>query len=143
MGTGTTPTTVYRLPDAGPAPVVIVSHGFAGSRPLMQATSLTLASGLDRLGPFDLILCGKQAIDGDTAVVGAIGHGPLGQLVHQVGGALLPPVLHHLIERVYPFAGFDGINVIDHKIYGFFPVEVPDVPEYAYDPKCINFVGIV
>ncbi|TCP40599.1 dienelactone hydrolase family protein [Rhodovulum marinum] len=42
-GTGTTPTTVYRLPDAGPAPVVIVSHGFAGSRPLMQATSLTLA----------------------------------------------------------------------------------------------------
>ncbi|SIO51865.1 Serine aminopeptidase, S33 [Rhodovulum sp. ES.010] len=42
-GTGTTPATVYRLPDAGPAPVVIVSHGFAGSRPLMQASSLTLA----------------------------------------------------------------------------------------------------
>ncbi|TCO73506.1 dienelactone hydrolase family protein [Rhodovulum euryhalinum] len=42
-GTGTTPATVYRLPDAPPAPVVIVSHGFAGSRPLMQATSLTLA----------------------------------------------------------------------------------------------------
>lgn len=42
-GTGTTPATVYRLPDAEPAPVVLVSHGFAGSRPLMQATSLTLA----------------------------------------------------------------------------------------------------
>ncbi|ARE41457.1 Lysophospholipase [Rhodovulum sp. P5] len=42
-GTGTTPTTVYRMKDSGPAPVVIVSHGFAGSRPLMQATSLTLA----------------------------------------------------------------------------------------------------
>ncbi|TCM75464.1 alpha/beta hydrolase family protein [Rhodovulum steppense] len=42
-GTGSTPATVYRLPDSGPAPVVIVSHGFAGSRPLMQASSLTLA----------------------------------------------------------------------------------------------------
>jgi len=42
-GTGTTPTTVYRLKGAPPAPVVIVSHGFAGSRQLMQAISLTLA----------------------------------------------------------------------------------------------------
>ncbi|MCE8440687.1 dienelactone hydrolase family protein [Rhodovulum sulfidophilum] len=42
-GTGTTPATVYRLKDAPPAPVVIVSHGFAGSRQLMQAWSLTLA----------------------------------------------------------------------------------------------------
>ena len=42
-GTGTTPTSVYRLKGAPPAPVVIVSHGFAGSRQLMQAISLTLA----------------------------------------------------------------------------------------------------
>lgn len=42
-GTGTTPATVYRLKGAPPAPVVIVSHGFAGSRQLMQASSLTLA----------------------------------------------------------------------------------------------------
>jgi dienelactone hydrolase len=42
-GTGTNPTTVYRLKSAPPAPVVIVSHGFAGSRQLMQAISLTLA----------------------------------------------------------------------------------------------------
>ncbi|MBN2907643.1 MAG: alpha/beta hydrolase [Rhodobacteraceae bacterium] len=42
-GTGTTPTTVYRLADAGPAPVVIISHGFAGSKQLMQSFSLTSA----------------------------------------------------------------------------------------------------
>ncbi len=39
---GTTPATVYRKGDA-PAPLVVVSHGFAGSRQLMQAFSLTLA----------------------------------------------------------------------------------------------------
>lgn len=34
------------------------------------ATSLTLAKAIQKLGPFDLILCGKQAVDGDTAQVG-------------------------------------------------------------------------
>ena len=34
------------------------------------ATSYTLAKAVEKLGEFDLILCGKQAIDGDTAQVG-------------------------------------------------------------------------
>lgn len=34
------------------------------------ATSYVLALGAEKLGPFDLIICGKQAIDGDTAQVG-------------------------------------------------------------------------
>ncbi|OGV52377.1 MAG: hypothetical protein A2X49_02455 [Lentisphaerae bacterium GWF2_52_8] len=34
------------------------------------ATSLVLASAIKKFGPFDLVLCGKQAIDGDTAQVG-------------------------------------------------------------------------
>ena len=34
------------------------------------ATSYTLAQGIKSCGDFDLILCGKQAIDGDTAQVG-------------------------------------------------------------------------
>jgi electron transfer flavoprotein alpha/beta subunit len=48
--------------------VVLVSDRlFAGSD--TWATSLTLAKALQKIG-FDLIICGKQAIDGDTAQVG-------------------------------------------------------------------------
>jgi pimeloyl-ACP methyl ester carboxylesterase len=40
---GSTPVTRYRLASGAPAPVVIVAHGFAGSRQLMQPFALTLA----------------------------------------------------------------------------------------------------
>jgi electron transfer flavoprotein beta subunit len=41
---------------------------FAGSD--TWATSLVLAKAIERIGDFDLIICGKQASDGDTAQVG-------------------------------------------------------------------------
>ncbi len=47
--------------------VLVSDRAFAGSD--TWATSLTLAAVLRKIG-FDLILCGKQAIDGDTAQVG-------------------------------------------------------------------------
>ncbi|MEM1344071.1 MAG: alpha/beta fold hydrolase [Pseudomonadota bacterium] len=40
---GQTPATLYRLPGAAPAPAVVVAHGFAGSRQLMEPFSVTLA----------------------------------------------------------------------------------------------------
>ncbi len=43
LSVGTTPATVYRQADAAPAPVVVIAHGFAGSRQLMEAYALTLA----------------------------------------------------------------------------------------------------
>lgn len=49
--------------------VVLVSdRAFAGSD--TWATSFTLAEAIKKLGEYDVILCGKQAIDGDTAQVG-------------------------------------------------------------------------
>lgn len=42
LGVGETPATVYRQPDAS-GPAVVIAHGFAGSRQLMEAFSLTLA----------------------------------------------------------------------------------------------------
>ena len=42
MAVGTTPATLYRQPGAA-GPLVVVAHGFAGSRQLMQAYTLTLA----------------------------------------------------------------------------------------------------
>jgi len=43
LNVGTTPATVYRLQEGTTAPAVIIAHGFAGSRQLMEAYALTLA----------------------------------------------------------------------------------------------------
>ncbi len=40
---GSTPATIYRLPDTSPAPVAVIAHGFAGSRQLMEGFALVLA----------------------------------------------------------------------------------------------------
>ena len=48
--------------------VLLSDRAFAGSDTL--ATSYTLAQGIKKLGAVDVILTGKQAMDGDTAQVG-------------------------------------------------------------------------
>ena len=40
---GRIPATIYRAAGSKPAPVVVIAHGFAGSRQLMQAFAVTLA----------------------------------------------------------------------------------------------------
>ncbi len=55
--------------SCGADKVVLVSdRAFAGAD--TWATSYTLEKAIAKIGKFDLILCGKQAIDGDTAQVG-------------------------------------------------------------------------
>lgn len=49
--------------------VIMSDRGFGGADVLM--TSYTLAQGVKKTGPYDLIVCGKQTTDGDTAQVGA------------------------------------------------------------------------
>ena len=48
--------------------VLISDRALAGSDTL--ATSVALAAAVRKVGECDLVLCGKQAIDGDTAQVG-------------------------------------------------------------------------
>jgi len=48
--------------------VLVCDRAFAGSD--TWATSYTLSQAIKKLGEFDLIICGKQASDGDTAQVG-------------------------------------------------------------------------
>ncbi len=48
--------------------ILLVDSTFRGSDTL--ATSYTLAAAVRKIGNADLILCGKQAIDGDTGQVG-------------------------------------------------------------------------
>jgi electron transfer flavoprotein beta subunit len=48
--------------------ILLCDRAFAGSD--TWATSYTLAQAISKVGAFDLIICGKQASDGDTAQVG-------------------------------------------------------------------------
>lgn len=48
--------------------VLVSDRAFAGAD--TWATTYTLGKAIEKTGSFDLILCGKQAIDGDTAQVG-------------------------------------------------------------------------
>lgn len=48
--------------------VLLSDHDFAGADTV--ATSFTLAAAIKRMSKFEMILCGQQAIDGDTAQVG-------------------------------------------------------------------------
>lgn len=56
---------LYRGADGG---YLLSGREFAGSDTL--ATSYALAAAIRKIGKIDLILCGRQAIDGDTAQVG-------------------------------------------------------------------------
>ena len=48
--------------------ILVTDRAFAGADTL--ATSYTLAQAIKKIGDYDLILCGRQAIDGDTAQIG-------------------------------------------------------------------------
>jgi electron transfer flavoprotein beta subunit len=48
--------------------ILLTDRAFAGAD--TWATSSTLGRAVENLGAFDLILCGRQAIDGDTAQIG-------------------------------------------------------------------------
>ena len=56
---------MYRGADRG---FLLTDRAFAGSDTL--ATSYALAAAIRTIGEFDVIICGRQAIDGDTAQVG-------------------------------------------------------------------------
>ena len=49
--------------------VLLTDRRFGGADTL--ATAYTLAAGIRKQGEFDVVICGKQAVDGDTAQVGS------------------------------------------------------------------------
>lgn len=56
---------LYRGADEG---ILLTDRAFAGADTL--ATSYAIATAIKKVGKFDIVLCGRQAIDGDTAQVG-------------------------------------------------------------------------
>ncbi|NLG67858.1 MAG: electron transfer flavoprotein subunit beta/FixA family protein [Actinobacteria bacterium] len=91
--------------------VILLSDGrFAGADTL--ATSYVLSLAVRRLGVVDLVLCGRQAIDGDTAQVGP-------QVAQQLG---LPQVTY--VNRVDDLAG-GSITVRRRVDEGYQTVRCP------------------
>lgn len=65
------PATLFHLTDAAPAPVVVVAHGFAGSRQLMEPFALTLAHAGYTVVTFDALGHGRNPLpmSGDVSSV--------------------------------------------------------------------------
>ena len=57
--------TIYMGADSS---VLLSDRKFAGAD--VHATSYVIKSGVEKMGDFDLVICGKQTTDGDTAQVG-------------------------------------------------------------------------
>lgn len=65
------PATLFHLPDTTPAPVVVIAHGFAGSRQLMEPFALTLAHAGYTVVTFDALGHGRNPapMSGDVTTV--------------------------------------------------------------------------
>ena len=106
MQIGEIPATLYALPGTEGAPLVVVAHGFAGSRQFMQSFSLTLARAGYAALAFDF------AGHGDNRV-------PMSRDVNSVDGTtrLLMDETHAVIEagKALPQAG-GGVALLGHSM---------------------------
>ena len=75
--------------------ILLTDRAFAGADTM--ATAYSLGSAVKKIGEYDLILCGRQAIDGDTAQVGP-----------QLAEFLKVPQITYVLE----------VNIEDNKIIG-------------------------
>ena len=111
--------------------VLVSDRRFGGAD--TYATSYTLAQAVRALGGFDLILCGRQAIDGDTAQVGPM-------LAEHLGLPQLTCACAITIED-----GAIRIRQEGERAYRVLRAPLPavvtvdDLP--ALDPNCISLHG--
>ncbi|MCW3491315.1 electron transfer flavoprotein subunit beta/FixA family protein [Dethiobacter alkaliphilus] len=102
--------------------VLLSDRAFASSD--TWATSYTLAMAIEKIGNYDLILCGKQAIDGDTAQVGP-------GIAEHIG---LPQVTY--VQKIRE-ANDDGL-VVERAIEGGYEVLTVGLPAMIAVEKSIN-----
>lgn len=114
--------------------VLLSDRAFAGSD--TWATAYTLAKAIQKCGVFDVILCGKQAIDGDTGQVGPGIARQLGvtQLTYVFKIQKLEPETRTIaVERLLE----EGREVVETKLPVLLTV-VKDINQ----PRYPTFLGI-
>ena len=111
--------------------ILVSDRSFGGADTL--ATSYTLAAAIRKLGPYDIIFCGKQAIDGDTAQVGP-------EMAEHLGIAQVTYVSKMdiegntaRIEREHE----EGYEVIEVKL----PAVVSIIKSLNYEPRYPSIKG--
>ena len=106
IAVGQTPATLYALPGTEGAPLVVIAHGFAGSRQFMQSFSLTLARAGYAALAYDLMGHGRNPV-------------PMSGDVTSVDGTtrLLVEEANRVIERglTLPQAG-GGLALVGHSM---------------------------
>jgi electron transfer flavoprotein alpha/beta subunit len=114
--------------------ILLSDRAFAGSD--TWATAYTLSQAIRKLGAFDVILCGKQAIDGDT---GQVGPGiarqlNISQLTYVFKIRQLDPQAHTVVvERLLE----EGREVVETALPALLTV-VKDINQ----PRYPTFLGI-
>ncbi len=105
LAVGTTPATLYQQPGAA-GPLVVIAHGFAGSRQLMQAYSLTLAQSGYSVLAFDFEGHGRNQVpmSGDVDAI----EGTTQRLVDQTLRVLAA-------GRALPEVG-EGVALLGHSM---------------------------
>ena len=104
---GTTPVTVFQAKDAPPGPVVVVAHGYAGSRQLMHPFAVTLARNGYRAVVFDFPGHGRNTK-------------PLaGQIGDPARAAALVGALSEVVDFARDLPGGDGrLALLGHSMAG-------------------------
>lgn len=85
MTLGDTPVTLWRGPGDDPAPLVVVAHGYAGSRQMMEPISIALARAGFTVAAFDFHGHGRHPVPMDADVTTL--EGTTAQLVAQTVAA--------------------------------------------------------
>ncbi|MBP2657327.1 MAG: carD 2 [Firmicutes bacterium] len=107
------------------AALLISDRAFGGADTL--ATSYTLAAAIRKLGKYDVIFCGKQAIDGDTAQVGpeTAEHLDIAQVTYVAKMEIDGDTAR--VEREHE----EGYEIIDVKL----PVMISVIKSATYEPR--------
>lgn len=111
---------------------LLTDRAFAGGDSL--ATARTLAAGINKCGPYDLILCGSHSSDSGTAQVPA-----------QIGELLHLPHLHRVAELTYEAGSLLLTCVLDGGYYKW-RAQLPlllSTKETLNKPRYTNVRGIM
>lgn len=113
------------------AAILVSDRAFGGADTL--ATSYTLAAAIRKLGQYDVIFCGKQAIDGDTAQVGpeTAEHLGIAQVTYVASMEINGQTAR--VEREHE----DGYEIIEVNL----PVLVSVIKSAAYEPRFPSVKG--
>jgi electron transfer flavoprotein beta subunit len=106
---------------------------FAGADTL--GTAYTLSAGIEKIGPFDLVLCGDQTVDGGTAQVSA-------QLAEFLG---VPNVMHVSDIDVTPDGIWSVRSQIEHG-YTLLKIKPPmalSVVKGIGEPRYVTLMNIL